>query len=177
MARSPVFQAMLGSDMVEKSRGMIKIEVRRTNIEIYTNTITYSPSNTYEICSGRRYGGCETDGPLHVHCQGEQWKYVNTFFFYLIIRLVITLYTNRWTMTLHGSKSCLFWPINTRSESSCRCFWCSYFIIHTITLFSLNYASIPQNTHTQHKNLFGYLRRNRPCRRKKSQHKHRKIIQ
>ena len=71
MARSPVFQAMLGSDMVEKSRGMIKIEVRRTNIEIYTNTITYSPSNTYEICSGRRYGGCETDGPLHVHCQGR----------------------------------------------------------------------------------------------------------
>ena len=27
MARSPVFQAMLGSDMVEKSQGMIKIEV------------------------------------------------------------------------------------------------------------------------------------------------------
>ena len=147
MARSPVFQAMLGSDMVEKSRGMIKIEVRRTNIEIYTNTNTYSPSNTYEICSGRRYGGCETDGPLHVHCQGEQWKYVNTF--YLIIRLIITLYTNRWTMTLHGSKSCLFWPINTRSESSCRCFRCSYSIIHTNTLFILNHVSIPQSTHTQ----------------------------
>ena len=27
MARSPVFEAMLGSDMVEKSQGMIKIEV------------------------------------------------------------------------------------------------------------------------------------------------------
>ena len=40
MARSPVFQAMLGSDMVEKSRGMIKIEVRGTNIDIYTNTNT-----------------------------------------------------------------------------------------------------------------------------------------
>ena len=149
MARSPVFQAMLGSDMVEKSRGMIKIEVRRTNIEIYTNTITYSPSNTYEICSGRRYGGCETDGPLHVHCQGQLTVEICKKSNYLIIRLIITLYTNRWTMTLHGSKSCLFWPINTRSESSCRCFWCSYFIIHTITLFSLNYASFPQNTHTQ----------------------------
>ena len=31
MARSPVFQAMLGSDMVEKSQGMIKIEVSWKN--------------------------------------------------------------------------------------------------------------------------------------------------
>ena len=52
-------------------------------------------------------------------------------------------------MTLHGSKSCLFWPINTRSESSCRCFRCSYSIIHTNTLFILNHVSIPQSTHTQ----------------------------
>jgi len=92
MARSPVFQAMLGSDMVEKSQGMIKIEdadmevVRQMVRYMYTAKVEHDFSrikellvlaNKYQVlelvnfCSSRIFESLSEDNALEIGMFGE----------------------------------------------------------------------------------------------------------